>query len=135
MSVIFFIKLFITAFLINFFWEAWHSELYTTCHRMKYTERMRLLTLMSLKDAFWICVFFGGTVAIFGTTDMFSNTLHAVIFLALTLGFSFIDEYVSVCMRRWEYAGAMPTLLGVGLTPLLELAVTGLLAVAFALYI
>lgn len=135
MSIIFFIKLFITAFFINFFWEVWHSELYTTCHRMKYTERMRLLTLMSLKDAFWICVFFGGTVLAFGGTDIFSNTYQVVLFLTLTLGFSFIDEYVSVRMRRWEYAPTMPTLLGVGLTPFLELAVTGFLAVAFALYI
>ena len=39
----------------------------------------------------------------------------------------FFDEKISLSLGRWEYASSMPTLLGVGLTPLLELAITGVL--------
>jgi len=31
-------------------------------------------------------------------------------------------------MRRWEYLPSMPTVFGVGLTPLIELATTGVAA-------
>ena len=52
------------------------------------------------------------------------------VFVIISLLFSFIDEKVSVKMERWEYAKNMPTILGVGITPLLEVAVTGALAFA-----
>lgn len=116
------------AFLINFVWEVWHSELYTTCHRMTYWARIRLLTLMSLKDGFWIAALYFFTFFIFGSENILTNLDQTFLFVFLALLVGYFTEYTALKWKRWEYHSTMPMALGVGLTPLLELAVTGLLA-------
>jgi hypothetical protein len=111
-------------------WEVWHSQLYTTCLKQEWTKNVRLLTTMSLKDAFFIVLFYFVTVFVFGSYDIFSNSLQLVVFVFISLSFSFVDEKISIKKMRWEYAPAMPTIWGVGVTPLLEIAVTGVVALA-----
>jgi len=130
-----FIKLFIVAFFLNLVWEVLHSALYTTCHQMPLGKVQRLLVVMSLKDAFWICVFFGASILLFGSLDPFFNLWQLVFFTFVALGFSFIDERVSTHIGRWEYASSMPTVLGVGVTPLLEVAVTGVAALSIVFFL
>jgi len=110
-------ELFLVALGLNVIWEFAHCFLYETCRQQTWRQNIPLLLTMSLKDAALIVLFYliaGGSAALF---------------LVLALGFAFIDEKVSLRLKRWEYAAAMPTLGGVGLTPLLEIAVTGLLSV------
>jgi len=114
------------AFLINFVWEVWHSELYTTCHKMTYWARIRLLTRMSLKDGFWIAALYFLTFYMFGSQNILENTTQMAVFAALALLVGYVTEYTALKWKRWEYSSAMPMVLGVGATPLLELAVTGL---------
>ena len=56
------------------------------------------------------------------------------VFVATGLTFAFIDETISTRKGRWEYAPAMPRIFGVGLTPLLELPVTGIVALALVFF-
>jgi hypothetical protein len=132
MSMLFLLTaLFVFGFLLNMVWEIWHSQLYTTCLKQEWTKNVRLLTIMSLKDAFFIVLFYLVTVLLFGSYDIFSNSLQLVVFVFISLSFSFVDEKISIKKKRWEYAPAMPTIWGVGVTPLLEIAVTGGIALAF----
>ena len=120
-------KIFLVAFFINLLWEVLHSVLYETCLRMKLQNYVPLIVKMSIKDGLWIVFFYIITVLIFKNEIIIQNYLQLLIFSMLALSFSFIDERVSLKMRRWVYTKNMPIFFGVGLTPFLELAITGLL--------
>jgi hypothetical protein len=122
------LKIFFFSFLLNVVWELGHSLLYTTCHKCTIIEYRNLMLGQSLKDGFWIIIFYGFTVIIFNNLNILNNPWQLFAFVVLGLLFSFIDEKVSLKLKRWEYTKAMPTLFGAGLTPLLEIAVTGIIA-------
>lgn len=120
-----YLQIFVVAFFLNLLWEVLHSPLYTTCHEMPLGKMQRLLVVMSFKDAFWILFFYWMLAVMFDNTSILSNSLQLLLFIVAALSFSFVDEYISLRMQRWSYADNMPTIFGVGITPLLELAVTG----------
>jgi hypothetical protein len=125
--------LFVTAFFLNFFWEVWHSQFYTTCLKMPLPKLIRLLTWQSLKDAFWISLGYTLIALLFNEIDIIHDMRALGAFLILAFVFAFSVEYHAIRKGRWEYAKTMPTLFGVGLTPLFELAVTGLFAFSIVL--
>lgn len=81
---------------------------------------------MALKDGGFIVLFYAISAAVVQSVDVTRHALALLCFTVLGLGFAFLDETVSLRMKRWEYAAAMPTVFGVGITPLLEIALTGL---------
>lgn len=121
------LQIFLTAFLVNLAWEFAHSRLYETCLRLPFKKTIPLLTRASLKDAFWIVLFFLASVIAFKNTNILTNYFQLLSFVFLSATFSFIDEKISLRFKRWEYSKVMPTVLGVGITPLIELAVTGII--------
>jgi hypothetical protein len=56
---------FIVAFFINLLWEVLHSQLYTTCLEMPLERYIPVIIWASLKDAFFIVLFFLSTVVIY----------------------------------------------------------------------
>jgi len=128
----FLLIVFILSFFLNLLWEVLHSTLYKTCWEMPFNKVQRLLVVMSLKDGFWIVAFFTIAALISGTFVPYASTLQMGIFFVLCLSFSFIDEKLAIKWKRWEYGSNMLQVLGVGLTPLLELAITGGVAVYLA---
>ncbi|MBS3903146.1 MAG: hypothetical protein KGZ30_02085 [Anaplasmataceae bacterium] len=116
---------FIVSFFFNLLWEVLHSTLYRTCWEMPFGKVQRLLVIMSLKDGFWIVSFYALASFITGVFVPYANTIQMGIFFILCLTFSFIDELLAIKWQRWEYSDNMPRFLGVGLTPFLELAITG----------
>ncbi len=122
-------QIFIVGFLLNLIWEFAHCQLYETCRRQTWAQNAPLLLKMSLKDGLFVVLFYSLTALIFRQADILSNNYTIAFLLILALGFAFIDEKISVRLKRWEYAIVMPTIFGVGITPLLEIALTGLLAI------
>lgn len=94
---------------------------------MKLRQYVPLIITMSGKDGIWITLFYALTVLVFKNIYIFGNHLQLTAFIVLGLLFSFVDEKISLKLKRWQYAPSMPTLFGVGLTPLLEIAVTGII--------
>jgi hypothetical protein len=121
-------QLFIVALVLNLIWEFLHSCLYQTCQDAPKTKYFELIISASLKDGFFITLFFYFSYLMFENIDIFANYGHLTLFIILCLVFSFFDEKYSLKHQRWQYTDKMPLILGVGVTPLLELAVTGLLA-------
>lgn len=76
----------------------------------------KLLVWQSFKDALWI-------------SAVYFISPNLIVFAVVLLLFAHIVEWHAIKTKRWEYAPEMPRVFGVGLTPLLELPVTGLLAV------
>lgn len=121
------INIFTLSFLINLLWEVLHSQLYTTCLNAKLKKYIPLIVGASLKDGFWITFFYLISFMIFKSENILNNPSQLMFFSILSLTFSFIDEKISLKMNRWEYDKTMPTIFGVGITPLLEIMVTGIL--------
>lgn len=128
-------QVFLISFLINLLWEVIHSQLYETCLSSPLKKFISLIIAASLKDGFCISLFFLISVFIFGNINILANQSQLSIFLFLALLFSFIDERISLKLRRWQYSKQMPKVLGVGITPLLELAVTGILTFLYVFLI
>ena len=127
------VYIFIISFFLNFLWEVWHSQLYTTCLEMEIRKCIRLLTLQSLKDALWISVAFYTITVLMSVSSSFLGWFSKpfaplIIFAFVLLIFSYVVELHAIKTSRWEYSSSMPIVLGVGVTPLIELAVTGTLA-------
>ncbi|OGZ70336.1 MAG: hypothetical protein A2904_00090 [Candidatus Staskawiczbacteria bacterium RIFCSPLOWO2_01_FULL_33_9] len=119
------LKIFLISFLINIIWEFCHCGLYSTCVNWQSKKRILLLTFASFKDALFIVIFY--LISIFSSENknILEVPLSLFYFIALSLLFSFIDEKLSIKYKRWEYSLKMPKVFGVGITPLLELAITG----------
>lgn len=128
-------QIFLVSFLINLLWEVIHSQLYTTCLKSSLKKYIPLIIGASLKDGFWISVFFLISVLIFKNVNILINHFQLSFFIFLSLSFSFIDEKISLKMKRWEYSKQMPKIFGVGITPLLEVAVTGILTFLYVFLI
>lgn len=119
----------IIGFALNVIWEFAHCQLYETCRRQTWAQNIPLLLTMSLKDGFFIVLFYVITALLWQKDNILTSWGPLITFLIIALGFAFIDEKISTRRGRWEYAKHMPTIAGVGLTPLLEIATTGLLAI------
>lgn len=135
MEVVIFTKLFLFAFLINVVWEMLHSQLYTTCLNQTWTKNVPLLLKMSVKDGLWITLLYAISVVLFGNWNIFEDNSQLLFFVLLALAVGCIDEFVSIRLKRWEYAPTMPTIFGVGVTPLLEFATTGLIALLMVFFL
>lgn len=123
------VKIFFFGFLLNVVWELAHSVLYATCLKNSHRENVFLLLKMSGKDAGIILLFYLASRFIFGVINLFTHPPALIFFVGMALLFAFVDERISVRRKRWAYAPAMPVLFGVGATPLLELAITGVGAI------
>jgi hypothetical protein len=121
-------EIFLYSFALNLIWEFSHCNLYTTCLKMKKGPRNKLLIIMSVKDGLWITFFYIITVFLFGETNILVNPIQLGTFIGLTLLFAYIDERISIAKGRWEYAKTMPTFFKVGISPLLELGLTGVIS-------
>lgn len=119
-------KVWLVAFGLNLLWEFGHCRLYETCRRMPWRRLMPLLVRMAGKDGLLLVLFYVIASWLTDSTAVVNDGAALVIFIVLCLAFAFIDERVSLRLKRWAYAAAMPTVGGVGVSPLLELAVTGL---------
>lgn len=126
-----YLQIFIVAFFLNLLWEVLHSPLYTTCHEMPIGKMQRLLVIMSLKDGFWITLFYAVLAEMFNNTAILENGAQLLLFIIFAMSFSFVDERISLRRGRWTYTKNMPKVFTVGLTPLLELVITG--AVTFVI--
>lgn len=119
------IQIFIISFFLNLLWEVIHSQLYTTCLESPLKKYIPLIIFASIKDWFFITLFYLISVFIFGSQNILDNYTQLSFFIIISLIFSFFDERISLKQKRWQYSSEMPTIFGVWITPLLEIAVTG----------
>lgn len=127
----FLLKVFLLGVGFNLIWEFNHCRLYVTCLEWSLSYRAYFLSMMSLKDGFFITLFYSIAVILVRARDIAhpqGSSMIVCVLLAIT--FAFIDEKISTGIGRWVYADAMPLIYGVGISPLLELGVTGGIALS-----
>lgn len=121
------IKVYLLGFLINFFWESLHSQLYEKCLSLPLRKYLKRIIEASFADSLTIT----GLIVFFTyicNVEEPGNSLTALIsYAAISLFIAYFYELYALKKELWNYTDRMPTFLGAGITPLLQLAVTGII--------
>jgi hypothetical protein len=130
---VFYPVLMASAFLLDFCWESWHGLLYRAHQELPALVYVPMMVQMALVDALAITgmqLF----VALFAKDFLWRCSIRNVaLFCAVGALPAWGVEYTAVSrLHLWAYTPLMPTLFGVGLSPLLQLPLTGLAAIIAA---
>jgi hypothetical protein len=120
------------SFLLNFLWESLHGYSLYLDHIIASDKYVRMMVYMSFMDAitilamYLVCAFF--IKDILWLNNM--NHKRVSIFFILGLFVAVAAEYWAVYVtHEWLYNENMPVILGIGLSPLVQLSLTGGLAI------
>ncbi|MGB8247748.1 MAG: hypothetical protein WCE98_07030 [Chlorobium sp.] len=129
----FFASLWTAAFFLNFFWESLHGLLYLDHPAMAAAGYVPMMLEMAVYDAFAVSGIYL-LVSLLCRTLLWKITIRNVaVFAFAALCAAFSTEYTALhLLHAWFYLPSMPTVFGVGLPPLLQLAVTGVAAISAA---
>ena len=107
------------SFLLNFLWENAHAHLYT--HHLGGTITQKVLIIATLGDVLILSIF----TALWWYIPLLGKYYTFVIPLGLVS--AFVIEKYALGTGRWAYGPDMPIVpfLNVGLSPLMQLAITG----------
>ncbi|NTU45713.1 MAG: hypothetical protein HGA99_09395 [Chlorobiaceae bacterium] len=123
----------LTAFLLNFCWESLHGLLFEAHPGMPADEYVPMMLFMALMDTLGIVALYLFTALIVRRWSWVCSWRNNSIFFLSALAAAFTIEYISInVLHLWHYRTAMPVVFGVGLLPLFQLALTGLLSVFVA---
>jgi hypothetical protein len=120
----------VIALILNLIWEFSHHPLYIGLSGIP--QNLHLI-MASFADMFII-------LGIFTVVSLKNKSLDwlkapsrydylLIVFLSLIIAISI--EAINLNLGRWEYTQAMPTLFGIGASPLLQLALTGVISLFF----
>lgn len=123
------IELLIVGFFINLLYEMLHSVLYKTCLKAPLNKYIYLMLKASLFDGLSISLIYLASYMFFKNISPFENYMQISLIILISIIFAYMWELHAVNNKRWEYTNKMPIILGVGLTPLVQLAITGILAI------
>ena len=116
------IRIFFIAFFINLLYEIVHSFLYKTCLEASFKNYVYLIIKGAVFDGFFITL-------IYLISSIFPNNFQILVFLSVNLLFAYFWEVYSLKKKKWEYSHKMPLFLSVGITPFIQLALTGIIAI------
>ena len=120
------------AFLLNFLWEALHAVYLYQHHDFDADTYVPMLLYVSSMDSLMISGLYLG-VGLMWRDLLWIKRFQkkpVMVFLILGAAVSFVIEYRAVFVtHRWQYKQVMPTLFGIGLSPLVQLSMTGFLAI------
>jgi hypothetical protein len=131
--IVFFTVLYLSAFLLNFFWESGQGLLYIAHQEFAARVYVPMMVQMSLLDALSITGLYLLTSLVARSLVWRIDVRNLALFSLSGAVAAWSVEYVSVnLLHIWAYTSAMPMLFMVGLSPLLQLSLTGLLSIFVA---
>lgn len=126
------IVLFIFAYVINFLWESFHAFILYEDHNLLSTEYVPMMSYVATVDAFLISAIYliiaGMFRNLFWIKEIRKGSLITFAILGIIIA-AFIEYRAVFLIDRWSYSDLMPTLFGIGISPLFQLAITGLVAI------
>ena len=128
------VLIFSFSFLFNFTWESFHAGFYYEGHNILANQYVPMMTFVSIIDAVVILGIYVLLSVIY--KDLFwikeLNRSKGMGMITAGLVIAYLIEYVALQFHWWSYNPSMPTFLGVGISPLIQLSTTGILAVIVA---
>lgn len=128
------LSIIIISFFLNLIWEISHSVLYdwnaSPLENSVYFYVPRIL-MASLGDIVYILIIFLLVSAFNGDLFWIYSLKYSDYLLLIAFGITFaiFIEIKASVLNLWSYNQSMPTILGIGITPLIQLAITSILAV------
>jgi hypothetical protein len=124
-------SVFASSYVLNYVWESFHAVFLYKDHDFNAKKYVLMLNYASAVDGILILGIYL-FVAVLWRDVFWLKTINrkqiCVAFAAGVVSATFI-EYVKVfVIKAWSYAGLMPTLFGIGVSPLFQLSTTGLIA-------
>lgn len=125
----------IVGFLANFFWESWqgvHLYAQPDWYTDSITNYVYMNTFVSLQDAAYLLAIFVITALIFQNRVWWKQLTVAnlAVYSGLAVGGALIAEvFATEFANWWQYKALMPSVLGAGLSPLVQILLTGLLTI------
>ena len=123
---------FVFAFTFNFLWESFHAVYLYEKHDMEASLYIPMIVYVSMLDALLILGLYIG-IGIVWRKILWIETFNLSQWLLFTVSGILIAglvEYRAVYLaHRWAYRPDMPTLFGIGLSPLVQLSFTGLISI------
>lgn len=122
-----FILLILTGFIFNLIWESLHYPLYYDLSGIPHI--LHIITASVSDMIILTCIFL-----IISLTNKSFNWINKpkyldyVLTIVLGLIIAVILEIINLYFVRWIYKPIMPTISGIGLSPLLQLATTGVVS-------
>ena len=129
-SILFLI--FFSCFLLNFLWEAIHSVYLYKNHDFAASSYIPMLIYVSSVDSLVVLGLYIGVSIIWLNLFWIKVMLKSQVLVFLFIGIvvAAIIEYRSaIYFHRWMYREDMPTVFGIGISPLVQLSITGIIAV------
>lgn len=120
--------IFLIGFILNAIWELSHYQLY---YDLSGISKYPHLLLATITDAVIILLIFMVILFIHRNRNMKwvskPRWLDHLIIILIGMGIAIFIELRALRIERWAYKASMPTIFGIGLSPLLQLAITGIL--------
>ncbi|MFH1311607.1 MAG: hypothetical protein ABIJ00_00095 [Candidatus Eisenbacteria bacterium] len=126
------ILVFALSFVFNFVWEALHSVYLFEDHDFSSERYVMMVISASARDGLIIlAMYFGVSAASRKFLWVSRREMKWVLsFVLLGLIVAAVLEYRAVYLKGiWAYNFHMPTLLGIGVSPLVQISITGILAI------
>ena len=120
----------ILSFLLNYIWESVHEAFLYEKHSFHAEKYTLMMLRVATVDAFIILGIYLGVATLWKDILWLQKMLRIQVYISFLAGLliAAIIEYWNVLVvKEWSYAPGMPTLFGIGLSPLLQLSTTGLL--------
>ena len=126
-----FTLLFAFGYLLNFFWEAQHAVFLYQGHDFSASKYIPMISYVSFIDSLLILGMYLIISILWKNILWIKNIDKKNIFTFVFIGllFAIIIEFRAIhILNKWSYNKLMPTVFGLGLSPLLQLSILGLLS-------
>jgi hypothetical protein len=121
-------KIFLFTFLFNFLYESVHCLLYQTCLDFSRNRLIVRLLQASFGDAITILTIYLFIYFIFKTKNPFKNKKFILTYSLISITYSYLLELYALKSGMWQYTSSMPLIFGSGLTPTIQIILTGLIS-------
>lgn len=123
------------SFLLNFVWESLHAVFLYEWHNFEALRYVSMVMYASTMDSVLILSMYAITSAVFWDYAWIKglNKHNLAVFVSSGLIIAAFIEYRAVfVLHKWAYNSLMPTLFGIGISPLVQLGVTGIVSLYLA---
>ena len=126
---------FIFAYLLNYVWESFHAVFFYQGHDFRAEKYVLMLNYVAVVDGLLIVGIYVFVAVLWKKALWLKemNITQAFTTIAMGLLVASLIEYRKVfVLKTWAYLPAMPTIFGIGISPLFQLSASGLLSIWLA---
>ena len=124
----------IIVLILNLIWEFSHYRLYNDLSSFIGAPH---LIIAAITDVLWIFLIYI-IISMINRNFNWINKPHKkdyILFILFALIVATLIEIINIKLGRWSYKESMPTILRIGISPLIQLAITGLISLKISKYL